>query len=276
MGLSCQYGIRLQWVEDSMARGICHGRQRQQHAWSMNQARRRDRPLPKSTKRERTTGASRPTFFVNTSNDDILYYLQVVHPESQDCLAPPQPYANIFLENGRIDGVDEFSLPCVARPEENNPEKQALANSVTPRDVVPNYRYVLPQTLSSPEMIRSLDQFDCYILQFYDKVVCSSTTLLDNEKHNPFRFLILPMVFSSANILNAVLAIGAMKLSLTDTRFRQRALIHRQRALTDLSGTLGHISGDLTRYLVALTSTLILCWCDVGLSSSVIIPYCSF
>ncbi|KIW56197.1 hypothetical protein PV05_04875 [Exophiala xenobiotica] len=66
--------------------------------------------------------------------------------------------------------------------------------------------------------IASLDQIDGYILRYYDRVVCSNASLLDDPANNPARYVFLPLASSSPTILRAILAVGVGKLAHREPR----------------------------------------------------------
>ena len=60
------------------------------------------------------------------------------------------------------------------------------------------------------------------------------------------------MTTSSDKVHASVLEIAATKLAYNDSRFRRRALIHRQKVILNISGLLWDINSDTTTYLEAL------------------------
>ena len=272
--MSCHYGVRLQWVEDSEARGICHGRQ---GVWSSNGTARRGKPHSKSASissqpassplalRPASTAVASPTFFLNTFDGDIQHYLVVSGSGRSAPAYITLPGMDSFLDKKAADdSEDESGYPCVARPRTEN-RKLPASDSPPHRSRGQHLRFDLstPVALNPAGLANYLTESDEYILQFYVQVVCSTTTILDDEFHNPQRYALIPMTSSSERVLAAVLAIGATKLAYNDARFRRRALYHRHQVIANLAGLLEDIHTDHTRYLEALASTMILCWCDV-------------
>lgn len=273
LGLSCRYGMRLQWIEDSQARGVCHGRE---GVWTSKQTTQRKQPtrsqslspptfIPaKPARTMQNTDSTSPTFFLNTRNGDIEHYYLV--SRSSATSSPKAPYSAMgsFLDSNTCEHQkDDSEYPCVAahrgaRRTRCQPE-DPLGTANGALDFYSSISMILnPAGLPMP-----LNEQDEYILQFYVNVVCSTTTILDDEFHNPQRYVLIPMTTSSGSVLAAILAIGATKLAYNDARFRQRALFHRHKVITNLSGLLEDINTDSTRYLEALASTMILCWSDV-------------
>ena len=278
LGLSCRYGIRLQWIEDSEARGICHGRE---GVWSVKKTSRKARtrsptssPYHKPTLPaggSRTDSGRSSTFFLNTFNDDIQHYLQINRADPSVCRCTAYHGIGSLLD-GETPDNDEGGkdYPCVARLGDENHQERNLAELQKPSaEELLRFHLSVPIMLNPGGLAKHLSQSDGYILHFYVGVVCSTTTILDNELHNPQRYLLMPMTTSSDKVLAAVLAIGATKLAYNDSRFRRRALVHRQQVISNVSSILGDIKSDTTRYLEALASTMILCWCDVRSFSQV-------
>lgn len=275
LGLACRYGMRLQWIEDSEARGVCHGRE---GVWSSKPTAQRKRPaksrslslsLPEFMSRKpartlQSTDLTSPTFFLNTSNGDIENYYLVSRSSTMSFPQGARPTMASFLDSQTCeDQKDDSEYPCVAvsrgaRRSQSQPE-DAQGAMVRTLDFYSS----IPMMLNPSGLPVHLNQHDEYILQFYVNIVCSTTTILDDEFHNPQRYVLIPMTTSSERVLAAVLAIGATKLAYNDARFRQRALFHRHRVIANLSGLLEDIDADSTRYLEALASTMILCWSDV-------------
>lgn len=273
LSLPCRYGIRLQWVEDSEARGICHGRE---GVWSSGKgaAKVRSRspsvsPRHKPTLLTRTSlsaGAKSSTFFLNTSNDDVQYYLRNARNPPPALRCTGYPGMRSFLDSETPDDQEDGTYyPCVARSEGDSQGRKSGKTSEHYAEGMLGFHLPIPIVLNPGGLAQHLNQSDGYILHFYVGVVCSTTTILDNELHNPQRYLLMPMTTSSEKVLAAVLAIGATKLAYNDSRFRRRALFHRQQVISNISGLLGDINTNTTRYLEALASTMILCWCDVRL-----------
>ena len=111
-----------------------------------------------------------------------------------------------------------------------------------------------------------MSQTDEYVFNYYTAVVCPNASLLDNQHNNPSRYLILPMAASSKIIFSALLAVGGIRLAYRDTRFRHRALVHRQRVLADLKGFIQDVPSDTTKCLEALIAAVMLCWYEVSWS----------
>ena len=274
--LSCHYGIRLQWVEDSEARGICHGRQ---GVWSSNGTARHGKGKPHSKSasissqppssplalRPASAASASPTFFLNTFDGDIQHYLVVSGSGRSAPAYITLPGMDSFLDKKEAeDSEEESGYPCVARPAIEK-QKQPTSDRPPHRSRGRHQKFDLwrPVSLNPAGLANCLTESDEYILQFYVQVVCSTTTILDDEFHNPQRYALIPMTSSSERVLAAVLAIGATKLAYNDARFRRRALYHRHQVIANLAGLLEDIHTDHTRYLEALASTMILCWCDV-------------
>ncbi|KAJ5737198.1 uncharacterized protein N7483_002323 [Penicillium malachiteum] len=80
---------------------------------------------------------------------------------------------------------------------------------------------------------RRLD-YDPALLSYFEQIICSSCTLVDNAHYNPYRYLILPMALESEGLYHATLAQAANTLRLSDPQYRLAALEHHHRALNYL------------------------------------------
>ncbi|KAH7029535.1 fungal-specific transcription factor domain-containing protein [Microdochium trichocladiopsis] len=273
-GLSCQYGIRLQWVEDSVARGICHGRE---GVWSGTHSKTEAAPAERQSQSQHadksrtpvktlsTSLCSRPsqpvTFFLNTSTRHISKFLV---NEYSDCDANgvdvPAAEGSEAHKDNNFSPEELFNYPCVA----HSPDR-ALRHRISTsqrKKTWPNMTPAAPLNLTG--LAHPVDEMDCHILQYYNQVVCAKASLVDDEHHNHFRYVFMPMTAFSESTLSAVLSVAATKLSLTDPRYRRKALLHRQRVLAGLGQLLQSIFEDSTRWLEALACTMILCWCDIA------------
>lgn len=200
-GLDCSYGLQLIWHEESLSKGVCHGRA---GVWSKNGQRKDDTQLrSRESDRRYASVTTRPSssrgVFLNTTMNDVKLY---------------------------------FEYAGMAEEDDQN-EKQ---------DLIPNETQQL--TLSLPVLstntlgnIRTFD-YDSALLSYYEAVVCSSSTLLDDAKNNPYRHLILPMAMQSEGLYHATLAVSAQILRIAEPRFRFAALDHGHRALRCLIASL--------------------------------------
>ncbi|VUC24978.1 unnamed protein product [Clonostachys rosea] len=265
LDLTCQYGVRLQWVEDSIARGICHGRQ---GVWSSDSGklRRQDTSRGRSVKVPSNALSPQPNparFFINTSTDDIEFY---VASQSQTRHSTDALLLSLRNEGGSRDlwepedtdsSDNSGRQPVVGLSSEEL--LKLLQRSFSQQWKLPNLN-----VQSSAGLVRPLDDYDGYILRFYDNDVCTRTTLLDDKTYNPLRFAVLPMISFSDTVLSAVLAISATKLAHNDPRFRAKALRHRQEVISNLAKSLQTVNQQLVNYLEALVSVIVLCWCDIS------------
>jgi hypothetical protein len=120
--------------------------------------------------------------------------------------------------------------------------------------------------------LRTFD-YDSALLSYYEAVVCSSSTLLDDAKNNPYRHLILPMAMQSEGLYHATLAVSAQILRIAEPRFRFAALDHGHRALRCLIASLQRGQSvpkhtSQTKMLHAeideiLGLALMLCWFEI-------------
>ena len=100
-------------------------------------------------------------------------------------------------------------------------------------------------------------------MAFFEAVICSSSTLVDNVQSNPYRYLILPMALNSDGIYHAALAISANTLRLSKVRYRVPALEHHHRALLYLQSLLDRDSWSDREMDEILGLVLMLCWFEV-------------
>ncbi|KAL5338751.1 fungal-specific transcription factor domain-containing protein [Aspergillus crustosus] len=173
---------------------------------------------------------------MNTFKEDIDLYLQNTHSRRW--------HHGLLTQDVDDEGEDQSWLwPCVAR---------ADSKQIRP-------------SISQP-LVRDKDGLDVYILQYYDQVVCSTTSILDDEGYNPLRFVIMPLAWTSKNTLAAVLAIGATKLAHRDARYSHKEISYRLRVLESLSKGIQNVGrgSDIVQNVEAILSAFILCWCDIS------------
>ncbi|KAJ5171122.1 transcriptional regulator family: Fungal Specific TF [Penicillium coprophilum] len=108
---------------------------------------------------------------------------------------------------------------------------------------------------------------DPVLMSYFEHIICSSATLVDNAHYNPYRYLILPMALQSDGLYHAALAIAANTLKLSDQRYRLSALEHHHQALSHLRGLLNKDSWVESELDEMLGLVLMLCWFDVGSST---------
>ncbi|KAI1387989.1 uncharacterized protein F4822DRAFT_298391 [Hypoxylon trugodes] len=253
--LTCQYGIRLQWLEDSVARGIRHGRE---GAW-----RPKHKDVPPEVRFEESPGSTRyrarlkgVAYFLNTFSRDIeLYWHSQACKEILDDIT-------IYKEAENDDEDDWIEQQLVARA---HVKEHFGLNSSRCYDKFgsPRWKPTSPVGSSIGFSCR-MTQLDDYILKYYNAVVCASASLVDDQRHNPLRYLILPMAAHSNTVFAALLAVGAVKMAYNDPRYLHRALVHRQRVLTDLNKFIQGSLSDTSKCLEALVSAVMLCWYDIS------------
>lgn len=217
----CGYGIRLVWHEESLARGVCHGRA---GVWSKridsgratqkNNIRQGTDSEDRETQPSKTAKyRSRKWMFLNTTMKDL----------------------EIHFDGGRIR--------CSSA--EARQRRESLGSGIT----------------TIPCDGRS--NLDPILMSFFEQVICSSSTLVDNSLYNPYRYLILPMALESQGLYHATLAIAANTLKLSDSKYSLPALEHHSRALSHLRALLSHDSWGEKELDEMLGLVLMLCWFDV-------------
>lgn len=119
-----------------------------------------------------------------------------------------------------------------------------------------------PPTISTfPPFGRSVH--DPSLMSYFERIICSSSTLIDNAHCNPYRHLILPMALASDGLYHATLAIAANTLRLSNPSYRLPALEHHHHALAYLRGLLDQDKWT-DRELDEMTGlVLMLCWFEV-------------
>ena len=123
---------------------------------------------------------------------------------------------------------------------------------------------VLPLHLSHMNSIKfRILSYDSALLSYYESVICSSSTLLDDVDNNPYRHLILPMAMQSEPLYHAILAVSAQTLRISDPCYRIAALEHGQMALKSLTRALqgDDLSDSDMDEILALA--LVLCWFEI-------------
>jgi hypothetical protein len=107
--------------------------------------------------------------------------------------------------------------------------------------------------------------YDSALLSYFEQIICSSSTLVDNVHCNPYRYLMLPMALKSEGLYHAALAISANTLKLSDKQYQLPALEHHHRALNHLRGLLNKDDWAESEIDEMLGLVLMLCWFDVRL-----------
>ncbi|BCS22989.1 fungal specific transcription factor domain-containing protein [Aspergillus puulaauensis] len=101
-------------------------------------------------------------------------------------------------------------------------------------------------------------------MSYFERIICSSSTLVDNAHCNPYRYLILPMALASDGLYHATLAIAANTLRLSNPLYRLPALEHHHHALAYLRGLLDQDQWT-DRELDEMTGlVLMLCWFEIS------------
>ncbi|KIX04189.1 uncharacterized protein Z518_07743 [Rhinocladiella mackenziei CBS 650.93] len=111
---------------------------------------------------------------------------------------------------------------------------------------------------------RRSSAYDHILLSYYEAVICSSSTLLDDEKNNPYRHVLLPMALQSQGVYHATLAISASTLRLARPEYGVVALEHRHLALKSLINILNHSECDAQDMDEMLGLILMLCWFEIS------------
>ncbi|RAO73610.1 uncharacterized protein BHQ10_009622 [Talaromyces amestolkiae] len=202
--LDCSYGLQLIWHEESLSKGVCHGRA---GVWSKSGRRKGNTQLEGQFSGQRkglvtTRPSSSRGVFLNTTMNDVKLYFE---------------YAGMAEEADTDDKYDTHDM----LPNENRQPSLSLP--------------VLSATTLGH--MRTFD-YDSALLSYYEAVVCSSSTLLDDAKNNPYRHLILPMAMQSEGLYHATLAVSAQILRIAEPRFQFAALDHGHRALRCLISSL--------------------------------------
>ncbi|KAL4806610.1 fungal-specific transcription factor domain-containing protein [Aspergillus unguis] len=194
--IACGYGIRLIWHEESMARGVCHGRSRKTFC----------SPRPRVRAQSDTKPGPASWMFLNTSTTDIELYLDPsIHQKK-----PFQIFSSL---------------------------------STAPAALLPT---------------------DPHLLSFFERTICSSSTLIDNAHCNPYRYLILPMALASTGLYHATLAIAANTLRLSNPAYRVPALEHHSRAVASLRRLLSQDEWSARELDEMVGLVLMLCWFDIS------------
>ena len=102
-------------------------------------------------------------------------------------------------------------------------------------------------------------------MDFYDKIICSTSTFVDSPKHNPYRQVLIPLALRSPSVLCALQAISAMILSLRESRFCEVALKFYSHALLHLIHIIDEIPNSTAAIDEACALSVLLCWFEVYL-----------
>lgn len=214
----CGYGVRLTWREESLARGVCHGRA---GVW----AKKKDSDRAKG-KHQKQPGASQ--------TDGLLW---------QRKKSPTSSQGWMFLNTSTNDLEIFF--------------RGARCNEKGMRTERPS-----PWLSTIPAGQRS--DCDPVLMSYFEHIICSSSTLVDNVHYNPYRYLILPMALQSKGLYHATLAIAGNTLRLSDPKYHLLALEHHNYALGYLRGLLEYDTWQEKELDEMLGLVLMLCWFDVG------------
>lgn len=266
MALPCRYGIRLQWVEDSVAKGICHGRE---GVWSGKRRKTCENassPISPSTPTLTSNVHNMPMaklsnhllkkyFFLNTSEVDVEAYYEAPltasrkPPRSNKSSCSPQELTVLPTAHS-LSKYSDTESPLLLRKVRHEARHNGIATS-------------LHVSFSPKYFAYPLNEADGYIVQYYEQIICSTIVLVDDKTYNPARFVLMPMASFSESVLSAILAISATKLSHKNPAFRHRALIYRQKVISILFSLLKNMDVYSIKYIEALICSMVLCWCDV-------------
>ncbi|KAJ5134627.1 hypothetical protein N7448_000353 [Penicillium atrosanguineum] len=122
----------------------------------------------------------------------------------------------------------------------------------------------LPPSLSTIPAEGRRPDYDPVLMSYFETIICSSSTLVDNAHYNPYRYLILPMALQSEGLYHATLAIAANTLGLSNSKYRLPALEHHNRALSHLRSLLTQDTWDEKELDEMLGLVLMLCWFDIS------------
>lgn len=247
--LKCGYDIRLTWQEDHEARGVSHGRT---GVWS-KAGRSPTAPKPALNSNE-TFGVPRfPTIenarFLNTTFNDVEMHLGHTEADQADQAEGAEVADTTLLHGWDMMEYEDLS------PDPGSPER----------------------ALSLFAHAGKTSQYDHILIQHYEKTICSSSTLLDDERYNPYRHVLLPMAMDphAPGIYHATLAISANVLRLANSEYAVVALDHRQRALRRLISLLEHGRADTSREMDEMLGlVLMLCWFEVSRFASRAVACC--
>lgn len=164
-----------------------------------------------------------------------------------------------------------FEYAGMAEEDDQNEKQDLMQNESQQRTTYLSLSLPVLSTTTLGQL-RTFD-YDSALLSYYEAVVCSSSTLLDDAKNNPYRHLILPMAMQSEGLYHATLAVSAQILRIAEPRFRFAALDHGHRALRCLianlqrgqSGTVHANQKQMSHAEIdeVLGLALMLCWFEI-------------
>ncbi|KIV78694.1 hypothetical protein, variant 1 [Exophiala sideris] len=256
--LDCGYEVRLVWQDDNIARGVSHGRA---GVWSKHGTQDRAIPpvqkqtaLPKKQKQAAFSPIDSP-IYLNTTCRDVQLYLG-------------------HHDNSSLCNEDVYqSRPLSGRPDKRQVQEDEIAqddesavDEAGHNEVEPFLSQVpagaLGRTLSLMPLATS--PFDSVLISYFENVICSSSTLLDDKRYNPYRHVLLPMAFQSAGIYHATLAISANTLRLARPEYRVFALEHKQQALKALISIVKRRPSSNSDMDEMMGLILMLCWFEIN------------
>ncbi|CAK7227571.1 hypothetical protein SBRCBS47491_006615 [Sporothrix bragantina] len=280
-GLSCSYGMRLTWIEDSIARGTCHGRE----GLAKGKKRRTavpeltdafSRPVNKTTDTQHFVKIQQDSrFFINTSYDDIVFYLDTEDMHEAQSKKRSRP-RNAFVQQDEAYAtavevqVNDYEDSVDLNTDLDPPMHDIIEHD--PQDMMGSSTAL---TLCRPvggrwaPLFGNISATESHLLDFYTAIVCAKATMLDERDHNPFRFILLPMAIASTRVYYGLLAVAAGKLAAatngTNTSAQALALTYRQYALGGLRQFLSTLRLDNPQDLIeALAAAIPLCWFEVA------------
>lgn len=170
-----------------------------------------------------------------------------------------------------IDDEDE-AMASLRRPEN-------LAGSVAlvdlpvpcPREDEVGYATFLPPTALNNltgvtlAVLRTWSIGERHLLNHFLQSVSRALVLADEDEHNPFLRVVVPMALESEMVRHALVALSACHLSRVYPAFEDTVFVHRSVALQALKVTLSDDEEDRWEVEWTLATTLLLCLTEVCL-----------
>lgn len=226
---ACHYNVRLVWKDESSQRGVCHGRE---GVWSKK---RKDPNESSSVEDNLPTRFPTQTelHFLNTTCADVLLY------QGSDVKHATR---HVDEHEGDLIELDSEGHETLAIREVHNVQIQRAL------PILPGSRR---------------HTGDSMLLSYFESVICSSSTFLDDSS-NPYRHVLLPMALQSPGLFQATLAISANTLRLTSPKYAVLALEHQRQALKHLIRLINEENKDTKTLDEILGLALMLCWFDIS------------
>lgn len=117
----------------------------------------------------------------------------------------------------------------------------------------------------SPDCVVS--STDNILLSYYDKIICTSTSLLDDSTNNPNRHAMLPLAMRSPSVYQALLMVSASEICRVSKSFELLAIQYREMVLKSIRLAIQNFDRNSDNLEELLAIVIIYCASEVCISS---------